>query len=196
MVYNLINNLSTSKATGVNKISAKVLRAAASAIAQSLAEIFNMPIDSNCFPSDWKTARVIPLFKKGQWSVLDNYRPISILLVVSNIMERFLYNQIYGYFTRKQLLSKNQFCFRPLHSTTSTLLDCTKEWYVNMDRRLYNLVVLLDLKKAFDTINHGILLKKLQMYGFETRALNFMRDYLRNRTQRFQQKGLFQIGEK
>ena len=60
-----------------------------------------------------------------------------------------------------------------------------------MDRRLYNLVVLLDLKKAFDTVNHGILLKKLQMYGFETKALSFMRDYLRNRTQRCQTKGLF-----
>ena len=155
------------------------------------AEIFNMSIDSNCFPSDWKTARVIPLFKKGQRSVLDNYWPISTLPVVGKIMERFLYNQIYDYFTRKQFLSKHQFGFRPFHSTTTTLLDCTNEWYVNMDIGLYNLVVLLDLKKAFDTVNHGILLKKLQMYGFETRAPNFMRDYLRNRTQRCQLKGLF-----
>ena len=74
-VYNLINNLSTS--TGIDKISAKVLRAAASAIAPSLTEIFNMSIDSNRFPSAWKTARVIPLFKKGQRSVLDNYRSIQ-----------------------------------------------------------------------------------------------------------------------
>ena len=123
------------------------------------------------------------MFKKGQRSELDNYRPISILPVLSKIMERFLYNQIYDYFTRKQLLSKHQFGFRPFHSTTTTLLDCTNEWYVNMDRGLYNLVVLLDLRKAFDTVNHGILLKKLQMYGFETRALNFMCDYLRKRTQ-------------
>ena len=89
MVYNLINSLSTSKASGVDKISAKVLRAAASAIAPSLAEIFNMSIDSNCFHSYWKTARVIPLFKKGQRSVLHNYRPISILPAASKIMERF-----------------------------------------------------------------------------------------------------------
>ena len=65
-----------------------------------------------------------------------------------------------------------------------------------MDRGLYNLVVLLDLKKAFDTVNHGILLKKLQIYGFETRALNFVRDYLINRTQMRQLKAYFQTGEK
>lgn len=100
MVYNLINKLSTSKATGFDKISAKVLWAAASAIAPSLTEIFNISMDSNQFPSDWKTARVIPLFKKGQRSVLDNYRPISILPVVSKIMERLLYNQIFDYFTK------------------------------------------------------------------------------------------------
>ena len=110
-VYNLINNLSTSKATGIDKISAKALRAAASAIALCLTEIFNMSIDSNRFPSDWKTARVIPLFKNGQRSVLDNYRPISILPVFSKIMERLLYNQISDYFTKKQLLSKHQWMF-------------------------------------------------------------------------------------
>ena len=106
-------------------------------------------------------------------------------------MERFLYNQIYVYFTRKQLLAKHQSGFRPFHSTTTTLLHCTNEWYVNMVRGLYNLVVLLDLKKAFETVNHGILLKKPQIYGFETRAFNFMRDYVRNRTQRCQLKCLF-----
>ena len=100
-VYNLINNLTTSKATGFDKISAKVLRAAASVIAPSLTEIFNMSIDSNRFPYDWKTATVIPLFKNGQRSVLDNYRPISTLPIVIKVMERLLYNQISDYFTKK-----------------------------------------------------------------------------------------------
>ncbi|CAB4022369.1 Hypothetical predicted protein, partial [Paramuricea clavata] len=74
-------NLSTTKATGMDKISAKILQVAAPVIAPSLTEIFNMSIDSEQFPSDWKAARVIPLFKKGQRSMLDNYRPISILPV-------------------------------------------------------------------------------------------------------------------
>ena len=153
-----------------------------------------MSMDSNQFPSDWKTAIVIPLNNKnlkGQWSVLDNYRLISIIPVVSKIMERPLYNKIIDYFTKKDLLSKHQFGFRPFHSTATTLLDCTNECYVNMDRGLYSLVVFLHLRKAFDTVNHTLLLHKLQIYGFETKAINFMRNYVTKRTQRCQLKGLF-----
>ncbi|CAB3986133.1 Hypothetical predicted protein [Paramuricea clavata] len=145
LVYTLLVNLSTTKATGMDKISAKILQVAAPVIAPSLTEIFNMSIDSDQFPSDWKAARVIPLFKKRQRSMLDNYRPISILPVVSKLMERIMYDQMYEYLNQNNLFSKHQFGFRPYHSTTTTLLDCTNEWYTNMDRGLYNLVVFLDL---------------------------------------------------
>ncbi|CAB4019051.1 Hypothetical predicted protein, partial [Paramuricea clavata] len=87
-----------------------------------------MSIDSDQFPSDWKAARVIPLFKKGQRSMLDNYRPISILPVVSKLMERIMYDQMYEYLNQNNFFSKHQFGFRPYHSTTTTLLDCTNEW--------------------------------------------------------------------
>ena len=107
-----------------------MLRAAASAIAPSLAEIFNISIDSNLFLSDWKTARVIPLLKKRQRSVLDNYWPISILPVVNEIMEMFLYHQIFDYFTRKQLLSKHQFGLDP------SSLQLQHYWTVQMNGML------------------------------------------------------------
>ena len=85
---------------------------------------------------------------------------------------------------------EHQFGFRQFHSTTTTLLDCTNEWYVNMDRGLYNIVVLLDLKKAFDTVNHEILLSKFERYGFGKKAVALLCNYLTNRTQRCQLNGM------
>ena len=136
LVYNLSVKLSTFKGTGMDNIAAKVLQMATSVVASSLAEIFDMSIDTKQFPSEWKTAKVIPLFKRSQRSQLDNYRLISILPVVSKLIERILYN-----FDQPNLFSKHQFGFKPYHSTTTILLDCTNEWYANMDRGLYNLVL-------------------------------------------------------
>ena len=189
-VYRLITKLTISKATGIDEISAKVLKAAAPAIAEPLTRIFNMSIATDRFPMEWKVARVTPIFKKGQRTMLDNYRPISILPVVSKLMERILYDQMYDYLKKQNILSEHQFGFRQFHSTTTTLLDCTNEWYINMDRGLYNIVVLLGLKKAFDTVNHEILLRKFERYGFGNKALDLLSNYLTNRTQRCQLNGM------
>ena len=189
-VYRLITKLTISKATGIDEISAKVLKAAAPAIAEPLTRIFNMSIATDRFPMEWKAARVTPIFKKGQRTMLDNYRPISILPVVSKLMERILYDQMYDYLKKQNILSEHQFGFRQFHSTTTTLLDCTNEWYINMDRGLYIIVVLLDLKKAFDTVNHEIILRKFERYGFGNKALDLLSNYLTNRTQRCQLNGM------
>ncbi len=186
MVYRLITKLPVSKSVGLDKISTNVLQIAAPAVAQPLTNIFNKSIALSQFPSEWKAARVIPVFKKGQRTMLDNYRPISILPVVSKLIERILYNQLSKYLEKESILSEYQFGFRSSHSTTTTLLDCSNEWYVNMDRGQYNLVVFLDIKKAFDTVNHDILLKKLEMYGLGDSALALLRNYLTDRTQNCQ----------
>ena len=93
----------------------------------------------------WKTAKVIPLYKKGQRNLPGNYRPISVLPAISKILERILCDQLYSYLTKYELLSNFQSGFRKFHSTATALLNCTNDRYVNLDRKMFNLVVLIDL---------------------------------------------------
>ena len=141
-----------------------------------MTKIFNKAIRNECVPHDWKIERVVPLHKKGPRNLLNNYRPISILPIASKVFEKVLYEQLYNYLMANNLLSNKQFGFRRFHSTTSALLDSTNEWFVNMDRGLLNIAVFLDFQKAFDTINHGVLLKKLNLYGLETSATSLLKE--------------------
>ncbi len=142
-----------------------------------------MAIISATVPSEWKIARVTPIFKNGPRNQLNNYRPISILPVVSKLFEKVLCEQLQEYLDTQELLSPRQFGFRKSHSTASALLDSTNEWFINMDRGLFNIALFLDLQKAFDTINHDILLAKLNLYGLQKPSLNLLESYLTNRTQ-------------
>ena len=188
-VYQLLTGLSSKKATGVDKISCKIVKIASPAISDSLTHIFNQAIAHSSFPDEWKTARVLPLYKSGQRNVPGNYRPISILPSISKIMEKILFDQLYFYLSKFKLLSDSQFGFRKFHSTATALLDCTNDWYMNLDRKMFNLVVQIDLKKAFDTVDHQILLRKLELFGIKGQALSFLNSYLSNRSQQCQING-------
>ena len=185
-VCRLLLGLSSNKAAGIDKISCKIIKIAAPAISDSLTLIFNQAITLSSFPDEWKMAKVVPLYKSGQRNIPGNYRPISVLPAISKIMERILYEQLYNYLTKSELLSDFQFGFRKFHSTAAALLDCTNEWYMNLDRKMFNLVVLIDLKKAFDTVDHQILLRKLELYGINRQALTLLKSYLTNRNQKCQ----------
>ena len=124
-----------------------------------------------------------PIFKSGDKEDLNNYRPISVLPTVARIFEKLLYEQLHKYFTDNEILGKTQWGFRSLHSAALALNNCTSDWLLNIDRGNVNTVVFLDIKKAFDTIDHPILLNKLEKYGICCKELLFFKSYLTNRKQ-------------
>ena len=146
-VLSLLNKLNKSKATGIDKISARLIRECADLICIPMCDIFNQSITLGIFPDDWKTARVTPLFKQGNRDDLDNYRPISVISAVAKVFERIIYDQVYGYLEEHNILFKSQSGFRAIHSTVTALLEATDTWEYNIDRGNINAVVFLDLKR-------------------------------------------------
>ena len=126
-----------------------------------------------------KVGKVAPVYKSGDKDDLKNYLLISVLPAVEIVR----YRQIYDHFTSNKLLGNQQFGFRTLHSTALALRKCTSNWWLNMDRGDMNPVAFLGIRKAFDTVNHQILLDILHCYGIGDGELLFFRPYLQNRTQ-------------
>ena len=136
------------------------------------------------YPSDWKLAKVTPIFKAVSKTDLNNYRPISVIPAVAKIFEKIIYDQLYNYLNVNDLLTSCQSGFRSLHSTLTALLEASNNWCVNVDKGLLNGVIFIDLKKAFDTIDHEIILQKLAKYGVDQDALKWFKSYLKNHLQR------------
>ena len=131
-----------------------------------------------------KLAKVFPLHKGSAKTNPSNYRPISVIPVIAKVFERIVYDQLYCYLITNNLINKYQSGFRSLHSTVTALLDATNEWYINIDSDLITAVIFLDLAKAFDTVDHNILLQKFDFYGLDQDTLSWFYSYLSDRKQR------------
>ena len=125
--------------------------------------------------------KVTAIFKKGKKDEMNNYRPISVISVVAKIFEKLIFEQLYEYLNNNNLISASQSGFRTLHSTLTALIETVDNWSINIDNGLLNGVIFIDLKKAFDTIDHAILLRKLQIYGVDQNGIKFFESYLSNR---------------
>ena len=178
-----IKQLKNGKAPGPDKIPIILIKDAVDLISKPLTLIFNSSLWKGIFPDVWKLARVTPIFKSGSKSVANNYRPISVISVFSRILERIVHDQVYEYLKVNKVLTMSQSAFQKLCSTIPSLIDSTDYWYENIDHKQLNLAIFLDLKKAFDTVDHKILLEKLRKYGIRELSGDWFESYLKNRRQ-------------
>ena len=182
-MLDLISKISSSKAIRCDGLSAKVLKLAASVLVHPLCRLMNLSISTGCFPSTWKTAQVTPLFKSGSREDTSNYRPISVSPVLSKILERHVATSLCKHLHSYDLLCNLQSAFRPNHSTETALIKLTDELLFNMDNDMVTGLAFVDFRKAFDVINHELLLKKLSIYGANDLSLKWFGSYLTGRKQ-------------
>ena len=183
-VLKLLLSLKTNKAIGLDNISARLLKCGAHEICPSVTKLLNLSIRSGKFPEIWKCSKVTALFKSGERTNATNYRPISILPTLSKILEKVVHWQFYQFLNSHNLLSNKQFGFRPKLSTTAALCSFADEVLLNMEQGNLCGAVFLDLTKAFDTVDHCILLSKLSAIGVSPSSLKWFESYLSHRKQR------------
>ena len=190
-VFLLLEGMDKTKSFGLDKIHPFLLQSSAIEIYQPLTFIINLSLKTGVFPESLKIAKVIPIFKQGCRLLCNNYRPISILSALSKIFEKCVLNQITFYFILEGLFTDNQYGFRRGRTTTDCLVDLIEEITVALDQGEYALSIFLDLSKAFDTVNHSILLTKLIYYGIEDMENQWFDSYLHKRKQRVLVNGIF-----
>ena len=176
-------NLKVTKATGLDDISAKYLKMSAPIICKPLTKILNLSIKTNSYPDMLKKAKVSPIFKKGSRADINNYRTISVLPIINSIFERHISYCMTDFLETNKLLYKNQSGFRLSHSCQTALTKIIDNWLNALNVSETVGTVFLDLSKAFDLVNHKLLLHKLAAYKFSHNSLSWFESYLTNRTQ-------------
>ena len=182
-VLGIIKKIPSNKATGNDEISVKLLKEIAPVFINPLCKLMNISITTNAFPTKWKVAKVTPLHKDGPRNDRNNYRPISVLSVFSKIQEKHVARSFINFLRDNKLLYKYQSAFRGNHSTETALIRLTDQILFNMDNDEITALVFLDFRKAFDVINHDLLLKKLSIYGVGNSSVGWFRSYLSERRQ-------------
>ena len=182
-VKKCLSELDTKKATGLDQIGPRLIKSSASAILDSITFIINLSIATSSVPKIWKTAKVTPIYKSGSKNDADNYRPISILPNLSKLIEKHVHDSFMSYLTKHLLLHPNQSGFRQKHSCETALISLTDKWLQALDQGKIIGSVFVDFRKAFDMVDHEILLKKLKIYQCDEKTIRWFTSYLSERTQ-------------
>ena len=177
----IIASMKAKKSTGFDDISNKLIKDLREAIKVPLMDIINMSLCTGVVPSAWKIAKIIPLHKGGNKQDMNNYRPISLLSALSKIMEKVVHHQTYNYVENK-ILTVSQFGFRKQRETAQAILAFMKNMKEN-DSKAYHMAIFIDIKKAFDTVSHELLLEKMSILGIRGTENLWFRNYLSGRLQ-------------
>ena len=179
MVCNVISSLKNKNAH-VTTFPTSVLKYIAPIVSLPISVLISKSLSTGHFPDSMKVARIVPLKKPGDPTDMGNYRPISILPIISKVFEKVVHSQLYRYLNHKKILYANQYGFRPKTSTTQAIINHTQYLYDSIDAGNYIISIFLDFAKAFDTVDHNILLSKLHFYGIRGVAHACFQSYLFN----------------
>ena len=182
-------NLKPSSSPGPDNIHPRTLREGAEFLARPLSIIFNKSLASGCLPEEWKLGTVVPIFKKGNRQMPNNYRPVSLTAVPCKILEALVKDELMEHLTASDILSKDQHGFRARRSCSTQLLETINEWSQVIEQGDLIDSIYLDFQKAFDSVPHVRLLRKLQMYGVSGKVLQWIEAFLTGRKQQVVVRG-------
>jgi hypothetical protein len=178
-----ISMIKPKKSSGPDELPMFLFKDFVHTISPHLSFLFNLSLDYGIVPNSQKIAKVVPIFKKGDSTLVANYRPISLLNSMAKILEKVIANRLSSFLTKYNIIYDFQFGFRKHHSTTLSVLEVIDECYNKLNQNNYVLGIYFDLQKAFDSVTHSILLDKLEYYGIRGKLFNWFVSYLSNRQQ-------------
>ena len=181
-VLKLVKDIPIGKSSAYSNLSSRLCKDAFSILTKELAYLYNICISTGTFPTDWGLAEVIPIPKTGNLRQVKNWRPISQIKLPGKILERLIHRQLSPYF--EKILHKNQHGFRNNMSTSTAIFDVLLKLFENWKEKKYSSCIFIDYSKAFNTIDHNILIQKLKIYGLDEMSQNFLKSYLDSRQQR------------
>ena len=181
-INNILKSLKNG-AAGYDELNACLLKHISPFITEPLKYLSNLSLSEGIFPTELKLANVIPLYKADDAFLFNNYRPVSLLCVISKVFEKVMYNRLIDFLETFAILNNSQFGFRKMHSTHMALMTLMNRLISSLENDEYILGIFLDFSNAFDTVDHVILLKKLAHYGIRGTALKWFESYLSNREQ-------------
>ena len=180
----IICKLKCKTSSGYDGISNTIIKELEATLVGPLEIIINMSLQTGIFPEQMKHADVVPLFKGENEHILGNYRPISLLLALSKILEKVIYGRVYNFLNDTNQIYKSQYGFRSKHSCEHTISELVGTVLKGLETNKSTISIYLDLLKAFDTLEHSTLFRKLECYGIRGVALDWFKSYLANRTLR------------